>query len=85
MSDRQAPTCPQCGSVLSCVTWECVTGPYCRGEVLCPHCGGEGGWEGEFSPLYYGKWTECTYCGGTGNAPRRALSAASPSEKGGAK
>jgi NAD-dependent DNA ligase len=24
------PTCPQCGSLLSAVTWECVRGPYCK-------------------------------------------------------
>jgi len=35
--------------------------------ICCPNCGGDGGWDGEFSPLHYGHWTTCTYCGGTGN------------------
>ncbi|WEX10307.1 hypothetical protein [Chelativorans sp. AA-79] len=35
--------------------------------ICCPNCGGDGGWDGEFSPVHYGHWTACTYCEGTGN------------------
>lgn len=27
---KNPTTCPQCGSLLSSVTWECVRGDYCR-------------------------------------------------------
>ena len=40
---NKPPTCPQCGSLLSAVTWECVRGPYCkRADALRRATGAEG-------------------------------------------
>lgn len=35
--------------------------------ICCPNCGGDGGWDGEFSPIHYGHWTTCSYCDGVGH------------------